>query len=46
MDDTLQLARALIGRRSITPDDGGCQDLLAVRLRPLGFQLETIAAMP
>ena len=44
MDDTLQLARALIGRRSITPDDGGCQDLLAVRLRPLGFQLETIAA--
>jgi succinyl-diaminopimelate desuccinylase len=37
---TLELLRALIARRSVTPDDGGCQQLLAERLRPLGFKLE------
>jgi succinyl-diaminopimelate desuccinylase len=37
---TLELAKALIRRRSLTPDDGGCQQLIAERLRPLGFQLE------
>ncbi|MBS0321163.1 MAG: succinyl-diaminopimelate desuccinylase [Proteobacteria bacterium] len=41
---TLALASALIERRSITPADGGCQDLVAERLAPLGFTLETIAA--
>ena len=42
MTDTLALARELIARRSITPEDGGCQELLAARLRPLGFRLEPL----
>ena len=41
---TLALARELIGRRSITPDDAGCQALLAARLAPLGFRCETLAS--
>jgi succinyl-diaminopimelate desuccinylase len=41
---TLELARALIGRRSVTPDDGGCQALVAARLAPLGFRCETLEA--
>jgi succinyl-diaminopimelate desuccinylase len=44
MTDTLALARELIARRSITPEDGGCQELLAARLRPLGFRLEPLAS--
>ncbi|MET0440785.1 MAG: succinyl-diaminopimelate desuccinylase [Casimicrobiaceae bacterium] len=39
---TLALARELIARRSLTPDDGGCQDLIAARLLPLGFHCDTI----
>ncbi|CAM5193732.1 Succinyl-diaminopimelate desuccinylase OS=Castellaniella defragrans (strain DSM / CCUG 39792/ 65Phen) OX=1437824 GN=dapE PE=3 SV=1 [Castellaniella denitrificans] len=27
--DVLDLARALIARPSVTPDDAGCQDLIA-----------------
>jgi succinyl-diaminopimelate desuccinylase len=34
---TLRLAETLIARRSITPEDAGCQALIAERLRPLGF---------
>ena len=36
---TLELARELVRRPSITPDDAGCQDLIAGRLRPLGFRV-------
>src|SRR5262249_13228089 len=32
----------LISRRSVTPDDGGCQQLLAGRLRALGFEIEPL----
>jgi succinyl-diaminopimelate desuccinylase len=42
MSATLELARALIARPSVTPDDAGCLDLLAARLAPFGFQLERI----
>jgi len=28
----LELAKELIARRSVTPEDGGCQELLAARL--------------
>ena len=35
---TLELARELVRRPSITPDDAGCQALLAEHLRPLGFR--------
>ncbi len=41
---TRDLLRTLIGRRSLTPDDAGCQALLAARLQPLGFRCETVAA--
>jgi succinyl-diaminopimelate desuccinylase len=37
---TLDLAKDLIARRSITPEDGGCLDLIAERLAPLGFDCE------
>jgi len=38
MPDTLELARELIARKSVTPADGGCQDLLAARLARSGFR--------
>jgi succinyl-diaminopimelate desuccinylase len=41
---TLALARQLIARRSVTPDDAGCLDLIAARLEPLGFHGERIGA--
>ena len=40
MTETLQLAKALIARRSLTPDDAGCQDILIERLEKLGFKIE------
>ncbi len=40
---TLTLARELIARKSLTPDDAGCQALLRDRLSPLGFACETLA---
>src|SRR3979490_1635719 len=39
---TLRLARELISRRSVTPEDGGCQELLAERLARLGFAIEPV----
>ncbi len=38
----LDLALQLIARRSITPIDEGCLELIAARLAPLGFTLERI----
>ncbi len=40
MGATLELACALIERPSLTPDDAGCQQLLAERLEALGFETE------
>ncbi len=37
---TLALAHELIQRRSVTPEDGGCQQILAQRLKALGFDVE------
>lgn len=37
MTETLKLAIELIKRRSVTPDDAGCQGLIAERLERLGF---------
>ena len=37
---TLELAQALIARRSLTPDDAGCQEILIERLQKLGFKIE------
>jgi succinyl-diaminopimelate desuccinylase len=39
---TLRLARELIARRSITPKDNGCQELLGERLARLGFSIEPV----
>lgn len=39
---TLALASELIARRSLTPDDAGCQELISQRLAPLGFVAERI----
>ena len=40
----LDLARELLARRSITPDDQGCQEILANRLRRIGFNCETLGS--
>jgi succinyl-diaminopimelate desuccinylase len=37
---TVQLACELIGRRSVTPEDAGCQQVMAERLERLGFRVE------
>jgi succinyl-diaminopimelate desuccinylase len=37
---TLSLAIDLLKRRSNTPEDAGCQDLMISRLEPLGFKIE------
>ena len=42
MSDTLALAKTLIACRSITPDDGGCLDLIARRLANAGFACERV----
>lgn len=42
MSKTLELAKELIARCSLTPDDAGCQDILIERLRHAGFRLEKI----
>ena len=38
----LALAEQLIARKSVTPEDAGCLDLIAERLQPLGFVCERI----
>ncbi len=40
MSEVLELARELIARPSVTPDDAGCQHLLAQRLERAGFSCE------
>lgn len=40
MSSTLDLAKELIARRSLTPDDAGCQEILIARLEKLGFTVE------
>lgn len=39
---TVELTRQLIQRRSVTPEDAGCQELLIARLAPLGFKVERL----
>ena len=42
MESALELTRELIARPSVTPDDAGCQALLAARLAASGFRCEAI----
>jgi succinyl-diaminopimelate desuccinylase len=39
---TFELARTLLARPSVTPEDAGCQALIAQRLAPAGFVAESI----
>lgn len=43
MDPVVDLTRQLVARASVTPDDAGCQSLLATRLEAQGFE---VTAMP
>ena len=42
MSATLELTKQLIAIDSVTPDDKGCQQLLAERLEKIGFNNETL----
>jgi len=42
MSNTLDLAQQLIARRSLTPRDEGCLDIIGMRLQTMGFNLELI----
>ncbi|MEY4428705.1 MAG: hypothetical protein RLZZ182_1394 [Pseudomonadota bacterium] len=46
MSDTLRLLEALIARPSVTPDDAGCQALMAERLSAIGFECHTLTFGP
>lgn len=39
---TLSLAKALIEKESVTPDDAQCQELMSDILKPIGFNIETM----
>jgi len=40
LSPTVELAQQLIGIPSVSPDDGGCQQLLTNKLESLGFDIE------
>jgi len=42
MSDILDLARALIARPSVTPEDAGCQAMIGERLRSAGFAVASL----
>src|SRR3984893_16619866 len=42
MSQTIELTKALIARRSVTPADEGCQQLMIERLAAAGFAIEQL----
>jgi succinyl-diaminopimelate desuccinylase len=46
MAAALELTKQLIACRSVTPADGGCQELIAKRLAAIGFETEVIVSGP
>jgi succinyl-diaminopimelate desuccinylase len=42
MNDTVLLAKELISRHSVTPEDAGCQELMMQRLQAIGFTVERL----
>lgn len=42
MSQTLELTQDLLARRSVTPADEGCQEVMARRLRVAGFRVEPL----
>jgi succinyl-diaminopimelate desuccinylase len=43
MSRTLDLTIDLINRKSVTPEDAGCQEMMANILKPLGFEIEDLS---
>ena len=39
MSETLELAKSLISKASVTPDDKGCQSIMIQRLKKIGFEI-------
>ena len=46
MTRALHLTEQLIARRSLTPDDGGCNALISARLQAIGFECHALAFGP
>lgn len=46
MTPTLELTQDLIRRASVSPEDGGCQDVMIERLAALGFSIEPLPFGP
>ncbi|MFU8833110.1 MAG: succinyl-diaminopimelate desuccinylase [Wenzhouxiangella sp.] len=42
MSEVLDLTKNLLSRASVTPEDAGCQELIAERLRAVGMEVESI----
>ena len=42
MSKTLDLAKELISLKSVTPNDAGCQEIVAKRLKQFGFNIENL----
>ena len=42
MSNTLELAKSLISKPSITPDDHGCQAIMIDRLKKIGFEIHSL----
>ena len=40
MSKVLELAKELISKKSVTPDDAGCQNIISTRLEKIGFSVE------
>lgn len=40
--ETIELAKQLISKPSVTPEDAGCQQLMSSRLEKLGFNIESL----
>ncbi len=40
MSAVLEFTKELVARRSLTPDDAGCQELMAARFKKIGFTIE------
>lgn len=42
MSATLELAKSLISKASVTPDDKGCQSIMIERLKKIGFEIHPL----
>src|SRR5438046_9386589 len=43
MSQAIELTKALIARRSVTPADEGCQQIMTERLAAAGFRVERLS---